>query len=651
MLIVTKLRNQRLSIKILLVLSTVIAIMTVMATQVAYNGANDLSVKAGSERIIEEVSLIQAQIQVTEDRLINDTQYLAQDLAINEAVGSNDLTAIQTSLLLDDTTGQPGIDHVVVVGSDGNPLVILVDRKVVPVNASPSDELLSFALLGIPVSGILEGPTPILAASAPVQSNTGEIVGAVQIGRRLDDGFLQSINFARPGVNLALINPNSDVIAVFIGELGERLGETTLLLDADAVEADDNPQTTFAGFGVVLDYTAIDSALNGEVVYPSGFSVGREGHPLAIAYVPFVINYDTKGVLAIMVDLNTLNTFRDDLVAQQIVALALIGLLSAIILALMGWYFIALPLGKLQQATHQLARGDYSPQPSVHGKDELGQLATAFTEMANTLHDRDQQIVAEISERTKAEQALRKANDELEKRVAQRTSELRETNERLQTELVQREQIETQIRTALQEKDVLLKEIHHRVKNNMQVMSSLLRLQSSYTDEAHTVDVLRESQHRVQSMALVHERLYQSPDLAGIAAINYVRDLVTNLAKSYHQEDQQISLDLQVDELTLDIDTAIPCGLILNELVSNAIKHAFPNQHCGVITIRVKGRNNRLVELVVGDDGIGIAEDIDFNQTKSLGLQLVTSLSHQLEGTVEIERNGGTTVRIRIENS
>jgi two-component sensor histidine kinase/HAMP domain-containing protein/sensor domain CHASE-containing protein len=651
MRITNNLTNLRLSVKIMLVLSTVIAAMTIMATLVAYNGVNNLSVKAGNERIIEEVLVIQSQIAEAENRLIDDTQYLAQDLAINQAVNSSDLTAIQISLLLDDTIDIHGIDHVLVVDADGSPLVTLVDRKVVPANDSLSDELLAFALLGIPVSDVLNSDTPVMAVAAPVQSNTGEIVGAVQIGRKLDDDFLQSINFSRPGVHLVLLNPDGEIIAAFIDASDQRSGDLPSLIDEHQPETDGGQNVKLLHSDIVLDQEAIEQALNGEVAYPSGFAHDQSGRPLAVGYVPFLVNYDIEGVLVILVDLDTLTSFRDDLISQQIVVLALLGLVSAIILALLGWYLIALPLGKLQQATYQLVRGDYSPQASDHGRDELGQLATAFTEMANTLHARDQQILAEIAERSNVEQALRKTKNELEQRVTNRTKELQETNERLQTELEQREQIEKQVRATLQEKEILLKEIHHRVKNNMQVMSSLLHLQSNYIEDTHDIEMLRESQHRIQSMALVHEQLYQSPDLTGIDANNYVNDLITNLFRSYGQVARQITIDLQVDDLLLDVDTAIPCGLILNELVSNAIKHGFPNGRSGEIHVGLKGRDNRLIELLVRDNGVGISEDTDLAQIKSLGLQLVSSLSRQLDGTVEIIRDGGTMVRLRLEEA
>ena len=189
---------------------------------------------------------------------------------------------------------------------------------------------------------------------------------------------------------------------------------------------------------------------------------------------------------------------------------------------------------------------------------------------------------------------------------------------------------------------MLLKEIHHRVKNNMQVMSSLLSLQSNYTDETHTIEVLRESQHRVRSMALVHERLYQTPDLAGISALEYVQDLAQHLAESYRSNSTFISLDIKVDDLTLDLDTAIPCGLILNELISNAFKHAFHDKSSGEIRIELRGEEKHLSSMVVWDDGAGIPDDVDLNQAKSLGLKLVTSLTRQLNGTIDHFQNEGT---------
>ncbi len=197
---------------------------------------------------------------------------------------------------------------------------------------------------------------------------------------------------------------------------------------------------------------------------------------------------------------------------------------------------------------------------------------------------------------------------------------------------------EEQIQASLTEKVVLLKEIHHRVKNNLQIVTSLLSLQSSRLEDPKTQNILQECQNRVSSMALIHEQLYQSEDLAKIDLAQYVQNLVANLCNSYDIYNSAIQVKTAIDEIYLNIDTAIPCGLMLNELISNALKHAFPGNRKGEINISLRLENN-YVNLTVSDDGIGISPDLDIDKTTSLGLQLVKALTRQLQGTLTLKRD------------
>jgi len=213
------------------------------------------------------------------------------------------------------------------------------------------------------------------------------------------------------------------------------------------------------------------------------------------------------------------------------------------------------------------------------------------------------------------------------------------------TDITDRKKAENQIQTSLKEKEILLKEIHHRVKNNLQVISSLLYLQSKNISDKKTLNMFGESQNRVKSIALVHEKLYKSEDLARIDFNEYVKNLINDLYRSYGINSDRIAMNTNVSNVFLSIDTAIPCGLIINELISNSMKHAFPKRNKGSIHIDFYSDKNKYV-LNVGDNGIGLPKNLDFRNTKSLGLQLVNNLVHQLDGTIELNKENGTEFEI-----
>jgi two-component sensor histidine kinase/CHASE1-domain containing sensor protein len=259
--------------------------------------------------------------------------------------------------------------------------------------------------------------------------------------------------------------------------------------------------------------------------------------------------------------------------------------------------------------------------------------------------------------------------------VARRTMELEETNRALQGEILLRKQGEVVLAqhvqelervnaalehvaavaskaeqtalASLKEKEVLLKEVHHRVKNNLQVICSLLNLQAGDIPEPQTREMFTDSQQRVRSMALVHEKLYQAEDLARIDFAEYVRSLATYLIRSYRPAATPITLRVEGAEVFLEVDKAVPCGLIVNELVSNALKHAFPAGRRGEICISLRAETKKHLILRVSDDGVGFPSGLDFRQTRSLGLQLVTTLIEQLQGTIELQHHSGTTFQLR----
>jgi PAS domain S-box-containing protein len=213
-------------------------------------------------------------------------------------------------------------------------------------------------------------------------------------------------------------------------------------------------------------------------------------------------------------------------------------------------------------------------------------------------------------------------------------------------EITERKAAENQIKASLHEKEVLLKEIHHRVKNNLQVISSLLSLQSAKTPNAEIQAILKESQTRVKSMALVHEELYQSEDFSRVDFADYIRRLTSNLFHAYQTGPMPISLVVDVEDVYLTVDAAIPCGLIINELVSNALKHAFYGREGGVITIRLQ-RNGPMFSLTVSDNGTGLPLSVDPATAETLGLQLVSTLTRQLGGVLAVYREEGTRFEVK----
>lgn len=213
-------------------------------------------------------------------------------------------------------------------------------------------------------------------------------------------------------------------------------------------------------------------------------------------------------------------------------------------------------------------------------------------------------------------------------------------------DITDRKWAEDQIHASLEEKEVLLKEIHHRVKNNLQVISSLLKLQAGYIKDDRILEVFKESQNRIRAMALIHEKLYQSDDLAKTDFSEYIRSLVTNLFRSYSISSRLIKLNIQVENVRLSIDTAIPCGLIINELISNSLKYAFSPGQAGEISIRLSSEAEDCYTLVVQDNGLGLPTDLNFRNTRSLGLQLVCSLAKQLHGTIDLECQHGASFKI-----
>ena len=214
-------------------------------------------------------------------------------------------------------------------------------------------------------------------------------------------------------------------------------------------------------------------------------------------------------------------------------------------------------------------------------------------------------------------------------------------------DMTRRKKAEDQVRASLKEKEVLLREIHHRVKNNLQIISSLFNLEINNVKDKQILKIFKESQNRIRTMALIHEKLYQSKNLTRIDFAEYIQSLANYLFRSYGLNPEVIKLKINVGDVFVNIDIAIPCGLIVNELVSNSMKHGFSPGREGEIRIEACSDNDKFT-LIVSDNGVGFPKDLDFRNTETLGLQLVCILTDQLEGSIELDRSSGMTFTIKL---
>jgi two-component sensor histidine kinase/CheY-like chemotaxis protein len=253
------------------------------------------------------------------------------------------------------------------------------------------------------------------------------------------------------------------------------------------------------------------------------------------------------------------------------------------------------------------------------------------------------------------------AMNEALSRGASRQTQLREAGERmnlqLQTEIAASKQAqdglvekEAHIEAALKEKDVLLGEIHHRVKNNLQIVHSLLELQCGQIQDPNALAMLRDSQNRIRSMALIHQTLYQSNDFGHVDFGIFLNSLVPTLINSYLKNPARIALSIRSENIHLPINAAIPCGLLVNELISNCLKHAFPGERRGRIDITFLHESDIAV-LTVSDNGVGIAEGFELTETTSLGLQLIFLLTEQLHGKMTVHRSNPTSFELRFSRA
>ncbi len=304
---------------------------------------------------------------------------------------------------------------------------------------------------------------------------------------------------------------------------------------------------------------------------------------------------------------------------------------------------ISNPILNLAETTKRLSKNhDFSIRVAHNTRDEIGTLYLGFNEMLTRIENRGKE--------------LENYKNQLEEKVKLRTKELLDANlklsnanKNLNKEIVERESVQENLERSLKDKDILLGEIHHRVKNNLQIISSMLRLQSNHTSNVNLIEVFKECSQRIESMALLYEKIFDFHNLSEIGLEEYFNDLVSRLLLAYGIRSEQISVRIETNSLLLGIDKIVPCSLILQELISNAIKHAFPGNRKGDIDVSLKlmAPESNMVEFKVCDNGVGLSEDWDFDKTQTLGLRLVKKISEeQLQGQIFVSKKGQTCFTI-----
>ncbi|MCP4287097.1 MAG: HAMP domain-containing protein [Gammaproteobacteria bacterium] len=286
-------------------------------------------------------------------------------------------------------------------------------------------------------------------------------------------------------------------------------------------------------------------------------------------------------------------------IAETIYKFGVIGGLFALLAAFVAWFLgsrISRPIVQFAQSAKSLGAGNLDTTVDITSTDEIGDLAQSFNTMASNLKDT----------------------------------------------VISRDRLLTEVKDSLKEKEVLLQEIHHRVKNNMAVISSLLDLHMDQIQNQEAAAVLQDSRQRVRAMAMAHEELYRSKDLAHLKLSEYISNLVFSIEQLFGVVANRITIQTQLENLPVNMDQAIPLGLIINELVTNAMKHAFPEGRPGTITVSMESKEEAEIELMVADDGIGIPKELDWRNTDTMGLMIAVNLVQQIRGSIELDRSRGT---------
>ena len=438
--------------------------------------------------------------------------------------------------------------------------------------------------------------TLILGVVVPVMDGS-EVIGIIKVNYKIKE-ILDIISIASPGKTFEsfLLNSQGDMIA-YRGSFPKR--------EISANERDLINKTKSGwekdfhdGRDTIHAFSLVNSEIFTRIPSPGarkGIS-GEKWDP-SIWYVFLEINRD-----------EAFSSIRS--ISNMMILIGCLIAAAVIVIAIFISKAISGPIEALTKSVLRVGQGKGWQEVKIQSSDEIGVLSGAFNDMISEL------ISTSVS------------------------------RDRLIKEVKHREEAEKQIKVSLKEKDILLKEVHHRVKNNLQVVSSILNLQSAHIEDKKLKGIFQESQDRIRSMALVHDQLYQTKDISNISFPKYLRTLVGNIFASYTLSPSQVDLKIDVKDINFDIDTSIVLGIIVNELCTNALKHAFPDGRKGELKIDFKRSDNENYLLTVSDNGAGLSEDLDMDKTNSMGFLLIKSMLKQLDGKLEIDRSSGTSFRI-----
>lgn len=617
-------QNLNLGLKLNAIIALAFTMLLATIVMITNQSMNNFATQTGQQRLKQEAEVIQKRFEEAERSVLADAKSLISTFGLAQAVANQETNQLRTFASIG--TAQFNFDDLDVVDGTGEQ-ILTVTEVGKPFELAEDNAFLSLALLGIESTGIIIEEEALklelyLNATLPLHDKSGTIVGGLFASREVDDAFLKQINLSRQDIHLVLIT-----------------GQDVLAIDQTEDDNSDSFNST-----VFPEESVAQRVLNGEVVITDNLVLNQDGISHRLAYAPVTVGRNQRVIIAILVEMDELFAFQRQLITRATFISILLGL---IVMGTMAWFTrrsIALPISRLTLVVKRMAASDYSQRADVTTSDEIGQLADAFNQMAGAIQSQDKELRENQQHLRELAETLTVARDELESRVVERTIELAQSNQRLALKIEQLQETEGKLQLSLEEKTILLKEIHHRVKNNLQIISSLLYLQSLQLEDDTLLAMFQESQQRVKSIALIHEQLYQTENLARIDFADYVEKLTTQLSRSYKQGHVQLAVNIPT--LPLTVEKAIPCGLMINELVTNAFKYAFPDGQAGTIAIAMQLTQEGQLTLTVKDNGVGFPTDLNWQRPKSLGLTLVKTLVKQLHGTIELRSEAGTEFKI-----